>query len=268
LLNLAYGYNGNATDIGDPWAYGEHPPAQGAMFLNQKMSAFMYFNNSTSGPMGDPRISAEYYYYLQGKWRDGTPLTSGGTGYDPESTDYTNFAYSGNPVTGSGWTEVGEENIPGDRRGILSAGPFTLPAGGSICIDIALPFAQDLEGNNITSVAMLKEKAEAIQQFYNKQNYEMACSGNIGVKENEKNNGKVQIYPNPTTGELTITNYELEITNVEIFDVYGKLLSSHPLIPSSSHHKIDLSHLINGIYLVKMYSDNNQIVTKRLVIIK
>ena len=59
------------------------------------------------------------------------------------------------------------------------------------------------------------------------------------------------IYPNPATEELTITNYELQITNVKIIDITGKTLSSHHLIPTSSHHIINISHLPTGIYFVK-----------------
>jgi hypothetical protein len=49
-----------------------------------------------------------------------------------------------------------------------------------------------------------------------------------------------KIYPNPTTGELTINNEQLIINNIEIFDMSGKKLSNH-LITSSSNHLITSS---------------------------
>jgi len=72
----------------------------------------------------------------------------------------------------------------------------------------------------------------------------------------------IKIYPNPTTGELTITNYELRMRSVEIFDVYGRILSSHHLIVSSPHHKIDISHLNFGVYFVRITTENEVIVKK------
>ena len=76
----------------------------------------------------------------------------------------------------------------------------------------------------------------------------------------------VTVFPNPTTGVLNliqerITNYELGIgtlsdAEVEIFDIYGKKLSSHHLIPTSSHHLINISHLSPGIYFIKINTDN------------
>ena len=72
----------------------------------------------------------------------------------------------------------------------------------------------------------------------------------------------ITIYPNPTTGELQVTSYELQVTNVEIFDVYGRKLSSHHLITLSSHRKIDISHLNSGIYFVKISTVAGEVIKK------
>ena len=72
----------------------------------------------------------------------------------------------------------------------------------------------------------------------------------------------IQIYPNPTTGKLTINNEQLTIKNVEIFDVVGCKLS-HFITGSvsgaelhNSHIEIDISHLSAGMYFLKI---NNKI---------
>ena len=72
------------------------------------------------------------------------------------------------------------------------------------------------------------------------------------------------VYPNPTMGELRITNYELGtatplgassaklINNVEIFDVYGrkqKIIINYQL---SIVNSINISHLRAGIYLLRI----------------
>jgi len=64
-------------------------------------------------------------------------------------------------------------------------------------------------------------------------------------------NTDIKIYPNPTTGQLRITNYELrENTIVEIFDIYGKNVT--PLTSHSSPLILDISHLANGMYFLKI----------------
>ncbi|MCL1850839.1 MAG: T9SS type A sorting domain-containing protein [Bacteroidetes bacterium] len=52
------------------------------------------------------------------------------------------------------------------------------------------------------------------------------------------------------------------MNNVEVFDVYGRKLSSHHLIPSSSHHLINISHLHAGIYFVRITTDQGAVMRK------
>ena len=71
----------------------------------------------------------------------------------------------------------------------------------------------------------------------------------------------IKVYPNPTTGVLTITrghaplpSYELQVTSVEIFDIYGRKLAPHTsyLTP---HTSFDISHFSAGVYFVRIKTD-------------
>jgi len=75
---------------------------------------------------------------------------------------------------------------------------------------------------------------------------------------------QIKLYPNPTTGVLNliqerITNYELGINKVEIFDIYGK---KHHLITPSSNHLINVAHLPAGIYFLKISAETGEVVKK------
>jgi len=72
----------------------------------------------------------------------------------------------------------------------------------------------------------------------------------------------LKVYPNPTTGELRIENGELRIKKTEIFDVYGRKVSSYPLITSSSHPLINISQLPEGVYFLKIQTDKGTQVRK------
>ena len=62
-------------------------------------------------------------------------------------------------------------------------------------------------------------------------------------------NGQWIIYPNPTTGKLTIDNGQLKIENIEIYDIVGRKIVNCPL---SIDNSIDVSHLANGLYFLKI----------------
>jgi len=110
-------------------------------------------------------------------------------------------------------------------------------------------------------------------EYYVRTYYKIGCTSDasnkveetikIGVNEMEKAE-KIVIYPNPTTGKLRVTSDELQVESIEIFDVYGRKLSSNHHITSSSHQKIDISHLQAGVYFVKITTEKG-IITKKIV---
>lgn len=70
---------------------------------------------------------------------------------------------------------------------------------------------------------------------------------------------QISIYPNPTSHEFYIDGKN--ISNVEIFDLTGKLVKSTQNLTSG----INIQDLAKGIYIVKIQSGNNTI-TKKIII--
>jgi len=62
----------------------------------------------------------------------------------------------------------------------------------------------------------------------------------------------IQVYPNPTTGQLTIDNEQLTINIVEVYDVCGRKVLVPPLTVLRSY---DLTVLHPGIYLLRVGND-------------
>ena len=84
----------------------------------------------------------------------------------------------------------------------------------------------------------------------------------IGISDITTDNSSIKVYPNPTTGELTIDNGQLKINNVEIFDIYGrkqKIIINYQL---SIINSINISHFPTGIYFVKIRTEAGEIVRK------
>ncbi len=100
------------------------------------MSSFMYYNRAGADagnpPVAttDPNTAEEYYNYLRGLWRDGSPLYACGTGFD-QGCGTTRYAFPSAPNDESdGAWSMAEEGLNfGDRRTIQASGPFTLKPG-------------------------------------------------------------------------------------------------------------------------------------------
>jgi len=81
----------------------------------------------------------------------------------------------------------------------------------------------------------------------------------------------ISVYPNPTNGELRITNLprwrgqgvdELRIENVKIYDVFGRNIILHS--PFSILNSIDISHFPSGVYFILIQTENG-VVTKKII---
>jgi hypothetical protein len=83
----------------------------------------------------------------------------------------------------------------------------------------------------------------------------------VGVVENDLNS-RINLFPNPTTGELTITNFGFQISGVEIFDVYGRMQKAESKRQKAEGVVLNISHLNSGIYFIKIYTDAGEVVKK------
>lgn len=158
---MSYFYNG---DNFDETGYGDSPPAIGIDFVGGpladendgldnnfngeideaderlRMEHSITWNNTTNPVNGNPSFPDNYYAYLTGHWINGELLTHGGDGYNPDDPDAipAKMIYpgdsdplllntNGNEV--ESWTETTALNPPGDRRNLMSSGPFTFADG-------------------------------------------------------------------------------------------------------------------------------------------
>jgi len=155
------------------------------------MRAFTYHNNASDPVRGDPKSAQQHYWFLAGFWKNGSRFTYGGTAASAESTtecnfvfpagtDYCNWGTEGidpgvkyNKGGKSGnWSERTPEgvgsapNVPGDRRFMQSAGPFTLEQGQCNYITVGVPWARSLSGGTEASIALLMVADDKCQSLF------------------------------------------------------------------------------------------------------
>ncbi len=287
----AYGYTYNADVIdengGGVLGYGNHPPAAGYQLLKSPYSdpldgldndgdgmtdepneeigltGFYYYNNSFPGipiQMTDPSNAVDYYHYMTGFWKDGTPFTCGGNAYGGSIS--TQYVYPSNTYTTGGctgasssWTEIA---AGGDRRYIMSSGPFTLKPGSVIEVEFANVTSFDSITNN--PLAKLDQDMHNLKLLYNSGTMN-SCSV-VSLKENNKSI-EFELFPNPTNSLLTVLSDQFanSITNISISDVLGKVVLS---TENKNAHQINLnvSELSDGVYFLKVTSEGKSSVKK------
>ncbi len=178
VLNTLYAYNQDAEDGANGCicdqnvsTYCTQPPVQAITFLNQEMASVTYYNNpSVSGggfPGTYPDSPLGYYRFLNSLWADGTPLTYGGDGYDPNSTEEVCCAFFDNPQNSEGWSMNTAELTIGDRRNIMSIPATILSNMESITIDMAYSFHRDSNEDHLGNVNVMEEEVPTIHAFYN-----------------------------------------------------------------------------------------------------
>ena len=82
---------------------------------------------------------------------------------------------------------------------------------------------------------------------------------NIGIPDYDLSH-EIWIYPNPTTGMMTITSPQSMIQRVEVCDLVGRTLLSH--IEKGNAVRMDVSDLPDGVYIVKIYTETSFAVSK------
>ena len=71
---------------------------------------------------------------------------------------------------------------------------------------------------------------------------------------------RIMVYPNPTTGELRVTSYELQMDDIKIFDVMGRNVGVGFARPTNGEAVIDISHLSAGVYYLRIAGETAKVI--------
>jgi len=118
----------------------------------------------------------------------------------------------------------------------------------------------DLSKIGVTSGSNLKIRFEmgtdgcnGIEGWYVDEIYVYNCA-TLAVEDAQKQNG-IQVYPNPTSGFVTIQNSKnSNLKDVEIYNVAGQLIQRFN-VNNAKNASLDMSQLLNGTYILKVNSE-------------
>ena len=214
-----------------------YPATDPNPYLELEPSSFTYFNH-IQGRTGYPNNTQEFYNYLTGSWKDGSRFVAGCNPEALTGSPYP-FVFPEDPSLVSGISEPVCNKISGDRRMILSSGPFKL-IPGSVPSRITLAFLNTNRGSDNSNFNALRIVADSARS--------QGCAYWPVSTSNVIVDNQIKVYPNPTSSFITVSS-EIAITKLEVFDLLGnKVIETKELL-------IDIRSLSNGLYILKGHAE-------------
>ncbi|SEQ97109.1 Por secretion system C-terminal sorting domain-containing protein [Hyunsoonleella jejuensis] len=97
--------------------------------------------------------------------------------------------------------------------------------------------------------------------FYYKEEKTFSVAAPFSLSTDYFNKTNFKVYPNPAKDVINISS-KFSIENIQLFNVLG-----HKVLEVSKTHQLNIENLKSGVYLLKVFNDNNT-ATRRIVIQK
>lgn len=278
-LALGYCFNGRSPDA----VYGINPPSVGFSFLQRpqtkkqpaslspgkdnppeekqptELSSFIRF--TTGNVYYDPDLKEEVYNLMRGL------STKGDTIINPVTEKPTRFMLSGDPITSEGWTD--HEILPGDRRFILSTGPFAMAPTDSQEVVTAILVTQGetlVEGIRLLKIYQVYAK-KVFDANFHPSSFSVISDPSLPQNYQLKHN-----YPNPFNPTTTIS-YSLPfacLVELNVYNIYGQKVQElvNQRQPAGTYYLTwDGTKFSSGIYFFQIKT-HDFIKTRKMILIK
>ena len=267
-LNTMYAYNQDAVDgqpggncFGTPSFVGV-PPVQSITILNKPLSKFNVMTNANVGSQPqattDPTNTLEYYHYLNGRWRDGSPLTYGGNGYGGNTP--TDHSFPSDPADVNGWNMC-TANLPLSDQRMLGSTKIGLFSPGEIEeVIVAWAFHPNPSlpcglGNTFNDIATL-------QSHYDN-GFEGVCG--LLLKAPELPADSLKLFPNPSAGTALLWYGSLQPLSIRAFDAAGRLVMEQIGNFDKQETRIETADWASGVYTLQILTQEGVSVKKLAV---
>lgn len=258
--SYSFWYNGDTIDAGLE-GFGKQLPACAIVMLKgfkgddgvvkpaQKMVSY----NNDFSQYGNPSRPEHYYNYLQGRWKDGSPITYGGLGYKgTDSQQVWMYPGSNDLLSRPPWTEENSGAKKGDKRHLLIPENITLEPGEVQELEFALVYTPTQHNQKELVLQQLHLDVLKIKNWY-KQNSFPSCSNvplGLSPKTDSDSQFDLLVYPNPSSGSISF-NCSSRIEKVQVFDMKRKVLIN---LQEENITVLEIATLEPGIYILQVYS--------------
>ena len=199
-------------------------------------------------------------------------VTGVGTGYN--QVNYLNTT-AGHPYFGAGDPIIGYNHrrvlraLPGGTYGNAGVIPATVSPGSSYTESFTYTLPASYDETNLSIVVAVGLYSPTVGQRYIYNVYGEDLQLVVG-REEEKPHDFLQVYPNPNTGSamLKLQLSQSSEGELAVYDTFGKKVKDFAKMnfkAGENRIPIELSSLSNGIYFVKVITDNGTITEKIIV---
>ncbi|MEO2061438.1 MAG: M4 family metallopeptidase [Christiangramia sp.] len=159
--------------------------------------------------------------------------------------EYFRLEQSGNLVTASysvdqnNWTEIGSVRLKFSSK----------TAGIGSNVNATFSEVSIIEGNGKTQEA-------------DEKNLTKLDEGNEAPVNDSR---KLTLYPNPAVSQINLELEESPISMVSIYSLNGKMVRSEKAEKSGASMRIDVSRLLSGLYIAKIYTEDGKVYNRRFL---
>lgn len=202
-----------------------------------------------------------------------------GSAYGPEDFSWT---YVSDPLTDFYGTNISGAQRLANGNTLICEGPsgtfFEVDYEGNTVWEYVNPVSTNgiiYQGNNASNNRVFRAERYD-RDFTGFDGYDLTSQGYIesgstfecdlfvvGIEEVAiETSTEVKIYPNPATNELNISSDE-EIKSITIYNIQGAMIAE--LNPNSAFSNLNISNYQTGLYFVKILTENDEMVTMKLI---
>ena len=268
-LNASYVYNTSGSDFDDCAPYQSVPNDYGVVrslvFLNRDLEKYIHFFNCSivdfDPEQCPPKFGAQYYFSLNGLWLDGSSITTGGTGFNPNNSQEASHVFPDFPNNPDGWS-METAGLPYlDTRSLSVFGEEAVVLPGQIgVVDYVDHLLISQEKTGLDIFELYETSINGI-----KQEFETEILGTVSSTQDDlKRSPLFSLYPNPASEVIDIKLSALITGKVQVHTIEGTLIATH-LLSSSSTINLPVADYSPGIYVVTLQASDGTVSTARFV---
>lgn len=248
---LAVEYNYAVHDggaAGNPFPFPSHHPVKGHTLVKTPgdeggayvpTGSFVYYNNDPS-IIGVPEVPGEYQYYMHATMRNGTHFSYAGRD--------VNYVFTDEPNVIGGWNECGVGGNPGRRTYILSTGDFSLSAGATQHVLMAMVVDSGVGSCPYVDLTRIKATADTAWAVYHNPPAE------VGVHDVAEARTVLSLFPNPAHDYIDLRAQKAGVGTADVFNVLGVKVASATL--TNGEAKIAIETLVPGLYVARIVGND------------